>query len=88
MEHGKSDMSKWCLSQKMDWFESVILFKDTHYFKASQQIEIMHEGMCLRIFASSLQVGSPKYMAPSRPRPDRQRPQIHSIINSLTHPNF
>lgn len=50
----------------MDWFESGILFKDTLLFhKASQQIEIMHEGMCLRDICHLTQVGSPKYMAPS-----------------------
>lgn len=53
-------------AKKMDWFESVILFKDTLLFhKASQQIEIMHEGMCLRDICQLTQVGSPKYMAPS-----------------------
>lgn len=83
MEHGNQICLNDASAKKMDWFESVILFKDTLLFhKASQQIEIMHEGDVSGMLCQLTKLGAQNTWLHLWPRPHWPEPQIHSIINA------
>ena len=90
MEHGKSDMSKRCLSQKK-WIGLKVVFylRIPYYFtKHPNKLRLCMRGCVSGIFAISPKLGVQNTWLHLWPRPDRQRPQIHSIINSSTHLNW